>query len=102
MATQKAKLRDIVKDTDLVQKITKSFSDLRADFDLSLEASAEKIIELSETHVDIKDHLNKLISHTGSSSGVLQGLRGTGKTHLLLLARHRINQDLFKNGHLAV
>lgn len=102
MTKQKTKLRDIVKDPALVTKITQSFSDLRADFDLSLDASAEKINELSETHVDVKDHLNKLISHTGSSSGVLQGLRGTGKTHLLLLARHKINQDTFINGHLAI
>ncbi|BBP77537.1 hypothetical protein PHLH7_36410 [Pseudomonas sp. Ost2] len=102
MRAQKTKLRDIVKDPELVKKITQSFSDLRADFDLGLEASAEKIIELAETHVDIKDNLNKLISHTGSSSGVLQGLRGTGKTHLLLLARHKINQDILKNGHFAI
>lgn len=102
MTKQKTKLRDIVKDPELVKKITKSFSDLRADFDLSLDASAEKIIELAETHVDIKDNLNKLISHTGSSSGVLQGLRGTGKTHLFLLARHKINQQVFESGHLAI
>ncbi|WPP01162.1 hypothetical protein SFA35_07330 [Pseudomonas sp. HR96] len=102
MAIQKTKLRDIVKDPALVQKITQSFSDLRADFDLSLEASAEKITELAETHVEIKDHLNKLISHTGSSSGVIQGLRGTGKTHLFLLARHNINQDIFENGNLTI
>lgn len=102
MNKPKAKLRDIVKDPELVETITRSFSDLRADFDLSLDASAEKINELSETHVDIKDHLNKLMSYTGSSSGVLQGLRGTGKTHLLLLARHKINQSAFQNGHLTI
>ncbi len=102
MTKQKTKLREIVKDPELVKKITKSFSDLRADFDLSLDASAEKIIELAETHVDVKDNLSKLISHTGSSSGVLQGLRGTGKTHLFLLARHKINQEVFESGHLAI
>ncbi len=62
MAKQKTKLRDVVKDPDLVKKITQSFSDLRADFDLSLEASAEKINELTETHVDVKDYLSRLIS----------------------------------------
>ncbi|WP_208692095.1 hypothetical protein [Pseudomonas oryzihabitans] len=102
MAKQKTKLRDVVKDPDLVKKITQSFSDLRADFDLSLEASAEKINELTETHVDVKDYLSRLISHTGSSSGVLQGLRGTGKTHLFLLARHEINNNLFKTGDLVI
>ncbi|WP_144276957.1 hypothetical protein [Metapseudomonas resinovorans] len=91
-----------MKDQDLVRKITKSFSDLRADFDLSLDASAEKINELSETHVDVKDNLSKLISHTGSSSGVLQGLRGTGKTHLFLLARHKVNQNIFDHGNLTI
>lgn len=99
---QKTKLRDIVKDANLVKEITKSFSDLRADFDLSLDASAEKINELTETHVDIKNNLSHLISHTGTSSGVIQGLRGTGKTHLFLLARNAINQDIFSDGHLAV
>lgn len=102
MAKQKTKLRDIVKDPELVKKITQAFSDLRADFDLSVDASAEKINELAETHVDVKDNLNKLISYTGSSSGVLEGLRGTGKTHLFLLARHKVNETIFEHGNLAI
>ncbi len=30
-----------------------------------------------------------------NTSGVVSGLRGTGKTHLMLLARHEINENCF-------
>ena len=30
-----------------------------------------------------------------NTSGVISGLRGTGKTHLMLLARHEINENCF-------
>lgn len=95
-------LKEIVQDKEMVEKISRAFADLRADFELSLEASAEKIVELEETHIDVKDHLGSLINATGSSSGVVEGLRGTGKTHLFLLARDSINKDISRDSGLVV
>lgn len=85
-------LKELVESPEMAERMDKAFSDLRADFELSINASAEKIEELRQTNVDIDNHLQNLISYSTNSSGVVSGLRGTGKTHLLLLARSIINE----------
>ncbi len=60
-----------------------------------MDADKEKVSELKAMHVDVKNQLSDLISYSSSSSGVISGLRGTGKTHLMLLARHEINENCF-------
>lgn len=95
-------LRDLVGNPEVVEKISSAFSDLRADFELDLDTAKEKIDALSAQHVNARDHLDHLSSISKNSSGVLQGLRGTGKTHLMLLARHRINSALLHDRNLCV
>lgn len=88
-------LKDYVYDDSFIEKMNRAFSDLRADYELSMDADKEKVSELKAMHVDVKNQLSDLISYSSSSSGVISGLRGTGKTHLMLLARHEINENCF-------
>lgn len=95
MADNNKKLKDYIHDDVFVEKMNRAFSDLRADYELSMDADEEKINELQETHVDVRNQLSDLVSYSLSSSGVVSGLRGTGKTHLLLLARNNINKNCY-------
>lgn len=95
-------LKDIVADEKLVEKLNHAFSDLRADFELDLDTSKDNIEKLLKTHVNVKENLELLTSISKSSSGVLQGLRGTGKTHLMLLARHNINKNIIESKNFCV
>lgn len=98
-------LKDYVNDDEFIEKMNRAFSDLRADYELSMDADKEKISELKATHVDVKNQLSDLISYSFSSSGIVSGLRGTGKTHLMLLARHEMNENCFvgkANGILCI
>ncbi len=88
-------LKDYVYDDSFIERMNRAFSDLRADYELSMDADKEKVSELKAMHVDVKNQLSDLISYSSSSSGVISGLRGTGKTHLMLLARHEINENCF-------
>ena len=93
-------LKEYIENIDFIRKMDEAFSDLRADYELSMDTDNKKIEELLATHVDVKNQLSNLSTYSLSSSGVVSGLRGTGKTHLLLLARHRINENCFKgNAH---
>ena len=93
-------LKDYIEDQTFTRKMDLAFADLRADYELSLDVDNKKIAELIATHVDVKNHLSNLSTYSLSSSGVISGLRGTGKTHLMLLARHRINENCFTgNNH---
>lgn len=78
-------LKGLVESPEMAECMDKAFSDLRADFELSINASAEKIEELRETNVDVDNHLQNLISYSTNSSGIVSRLRGTGKTHFLFL-----------------
>src|SRR5690606_17853586 len=62
----------------------------------------EKINELMKIHVDNKNHLANLTALSVKSSGVVSGLRGTGKTHLFLLARNNINSNIDKDKTLCI
>lgn len=91
----KSTLTDYINDSEFIDKMNMAFSDLRADYELSMDVDKEKISELEATHVDVKNQLSDLISYSLSSSGTVSGLRGTGKTHLMLLARHKINENCY-------
>lgn len=95
-------LKEFVKDEEFINKMNKAFADLRADYELSLDITKDKISELKKVHVDHKNFLANLVSFSVKSSGVLSGLRGTGKTHLFLLARDEINQKINKEKALCV
>lgn len=90
-------LKQFVRDEEFIEKMNKAFLDLRADYELTMDSSQEKINELLELHVDVNNQLSDLASWSRKSSGTVCGLRGTGKTHLMLLARHKLNESLWTN-----
>lgn len=90
-------LKQLVNDPKMVMCMNRAFSDLRADYELSTDANKKKISELEQTNVDIDNHLQNLISYSSQSSGIVSGLRGTGKTHLMLLARNAINNGFIED-----
>ena len=51
-------LKQLVDDQRFIENMNKAFSDLRADYELTLDSSLEKIQELSQLHVDVKNHLS--------------------------------------------
>ncbi|GLI88060.1 hypothetical protein ACSHUI_10335 [Bacillus subtilis] len=95
-------LKDFVNDTEFINKMNQAFADLRADYELSLDVTKEKIDELTKVHVDNKNYLSNLTALSVKSSGVISGLRGTGKTHLFLLARNNINNNIDKNKTICI
>ncbi|WP_139902850.1 hypothetical protein [Clostridium thermarum] len=95
-------LKEFVEDADFIERMNKAFADLRADYELDLDESKDKINELKAVHVDNKNHLSNLISYSTKSSGIISGLRGTGKTHLFLLARESINENVSKNKAIVI
>lgn len=95
-------LKEFVEDEIFIEKMNSAFADLRADYELDLDISKEKIKELKSINVDNKNHLSNLVSYSTKSSGTISGLRGTGKTHLFLLARNSINENIDRNKALAI
>ena len=85
-----------------VEKIITAFADLRADYELELDESKEQIEKLKAVHIDIGNNLSNLVSYSTVSSGKISGLRGTGKTHLFLMARNQINNNIFDKKIFAV
>lgn len=97
MSNKKLKLKDFVEDEEFIGKMNAAFSDLRADYELSMDVDRAKVNELRELHIDNCNFLGDITSYSIKSSGVISGLRGTGKTHLFLLARHNINEKMQDN-----
>ncbi|SKC77362.1 GNAT family N-acetyltransferase [Maledivibacter halophilus] len=100
--TKPIKLKDFVNDDIFIEKINNAFMDLRADYELSMDVNKAKIEELRRIHIDNKNYLSDLQSYSKKSSGVLSGLRGTGKTHLFLLARNNIISTIDKDKALCI
>lgn len=98
----KLELKDFVDNEEFISKMNRAFADLRADYELSLDATKEKIDELIKIHVDVKNYLSDLSTLSVKSSGVISGLRGTGKTHLFLLARNNINNNIDINKSICI
>lgn len=99
MSNNSLELKQFVNDIEFIENMNRAFSDLRADYELSMDSSYEKIKELQALHVDVKNHLSDLTSWSRNSSGVISGLRGTGKTHLMMLARRNLNSTLWNTEH---
>lgn len=97
MPENSLELKQFVNDPNFISNMNKAFSDLRADYELTMDSSYEKISELKSLHVDIKNHLSDLTDWSRNSSGTVSGLRGTGKTHLLMLARNNLNSSLWSS-----
>lgn len=95
-------LKELILDGRFVEKINAAFADLRADYELELDESKEQIGKLKAVHIDIGNNLSNLVSYSTVSSGKISGLRGTGKTHLFLMARNQINNDIFDRKVFAV
>lgn len=92
MSTKAILLENIKKDDSFIINMDSVFRDLRADFDVSsLIYAKNKIKELSQIHIDSSGDVATLATLSVASNGVISGLRGTGKSHLLLLARNEIN-----------
>lgn len=90
-------LKKFIEDNDFIEAMNIAFADLRADYELDLDVRKEKINELEKIHVDLNGNLADLASISTRSSGLVTGLRGTGKTHLFLLARHKILNSINYN-----
>lgn len=90
-------LKKFIEDSDFIGAMNIAFADLRADYELDLDVRKEKINELEKIHVDLNGNLADLASISTRSSGLVTGLRGTGKTHLFLLARHKILSSINEN-----
>lgn len=95
MSKSTLELKQFVNDPKFISNMNRAFTDLRADYELTMDSSYEKINELRSLHVDIKNHLSDLTDWSRNSSGTISGLRGTGKTHLLMLARNNLNSTLW-------
>lgn len=80
--SDKIELKQLVDDKVFIDNMNKAFADLRADYELTMDLEKEKINELRDIHVDIKNQLSDLVTISRKSSGTVCGLRGTGKTHL--------------------
>ncbi len=91
-------LKQLVDDAEFIENMNKAFAALRADYELTMDLEKSKIKELKDIHVDIKNQLMDLSTWSRKSSGTICGLRGTGKTHLMLLSRHIINTSLWEDG----
>lgn len=64
----KLELKEFVKDKEFINKMNKAFADLRADYELSLDITKDKISELKKVHVDHKNFLANLVSFSVKSS----------------------------------
>ncbi|MFP3388566.1 hypothetical protein [Brevibacillus sp. SIMBA_040] len=73
-------------------KMDSVLKDLRADFDVASSGfSKRKVNELKQIHVDTTGKVSTLSNLATGSNGIISGLRGTGKSHLMLLSREKIN-----------
>ena len=64
MSKNSLELKDFVNDPTFIENMNRAFSDLRADYELSMDSTCEKINELKSLHVDVKKpfiRFNKLV-----------------------------------------
>ncbi|KAB7704913.1 hypothetical protein F9802_15215 [Bacillus aerolatus] len=97
----KSSLQENMKQGDpFIERMDKVFASLRADFDVaSAQSSKKRIAELKKIHVDSTKKVSTLAIQCQESNGFIKGLRGTGKSHLLLLARDKVNTE---SNHLCI
>ncbi|KHL94586.1 hypothetical protein QW71_17045 [Paenibacillus sp. IHB B 3415] len=79
---------------EFISGMDKVLRDLRSDFDVATEEHSKiKITELKKVHVDVTGSVSTLANSAPGSNGCISGLRGTGKSHLMLIARDLINYE---------
>jgi len=97
-----SKLDDFIQVQDFDTLIKRAFTDLKDDINFESYNSKSQIENLKELHVDNNQYLSNLIEKSRHSSGVIYGERGTGKTHLFLLANDSLNSNLPKDRNLSI
>lgn len=76
------------------EKMDIVFEDLRADFDVAtLYKSKERIEKLKAINFDVTKDIETIANKAIITNGLISGSRGTGKSHLMLLARETINSN---------
>lgn len=96
------KLKDFSNDIKFIENIRSAFTNLKDDVSLELNTSRQAVKELKELHVDNNNYLSKLIQNSKKSSGIIYGERGTGKTHLFLLANEEINSKVSEHRVMSI
>lgn len=89
-----AQLDSYINDSEFIRLIKGAFTNLKDDINFEDHNSKQIITDLQDLHVDNNQFLNTLIEKSKNSSGIINGERGTGKTHLLLLSNDKLNSNL--------
>lgn len=79
------KLKELIESEEKLAKLTNAFSDLKDDIEYDHDGYFKNIERLRRLHVDHRNHLTNLVIWSQSSSGIIRGERGSGKTHLMIL-----------------
>lgn len=94
MVILKSLKENMKQEKKFIDMMDTAFCDLRSDYDVStIYTSNNKLEELKKLNVDILGSVSSLAVKAPKTNGLVAGSRGTGKSHLLLLARHKINSD---------
>lgn len=96
------KLSDLIHEPDFDILIKRAFTDLKDDVNFENHNSKQQILDLKELHVDNNQYLENLTEKSRNSSGIIYGERGTGKTHLFLLANDNLNSNLIEDKNLSI
>lgn len=97
-----AQLADFINDSKFMAEIKTAFTNLKDDINFDDHNSKKIISDLQDLHVDNNQFLNTLIEKSKNSSGIINGERGTGKTHLLLLSNDKLNSTINKHKTLSI
>lgn len=97
-----AQLADFINDSKFITEIKGAFTNLKDDINFEDHNSKTIISNLQDLHVDNNQFLNILIEKSKNSSGIIYGERGTGKTHLLLLANDKLNSSIKEHKTLSI
>ncbi|MFN0312448.1 hypothetical protein [Kurthia sp. ISK08] len=97
-----AQLDAFINDSNFIKEIKDAFTNLKDDINFEDHNSKTIISNLQDLHVDNNQFLNTLIEKSKNSSGIIYGERGTGKTHLLLLANDNLNSSIKEHKTLSI
>ncbi|WP_242750521.1 hypothetical protein [Bacillus sp. A1(2020)] len=97
-----AQLADFINDSTFISSIKTAFTNLKDDINFEDHNSKKIISDLQDLHVDNNQFLNTLIEKSKNSSGIINGERGTGKTHLLLLSNDKLNSSINNHKTLSI
>ncbi|MGE8205831.1 hypothetical protein ACQKP0_14840 [Heyndrickxia sp. NPDC080065] len=97
-----AQLNDFIDDPKFIATIKSAFTNLKDEINFGDHNSKKIITDLQDLHVDNNQFLNTLIEKSKNSSGIINGERGTGKTHLLLLSNDKLNSTINEHKTLSI